>query len=189
MNKYNQLFENLKLELDSKQVPGPILDEIMFRRLEEFSKLFKHNHRVLMVGALLADIRLQEAKEEGEITNHVDYALAYAEQIYWRFEVPEKNQKVINEIISTHHGGEQTHIESKIFKNADNFKFLETRGCFHFFGSLYQDNTPQNLEAAVIATQAKLKEKLELTDLSPEVEKEANKLYKKNNSILEAILN
>lgn len=186
--KYNKIIEELKTELSTKSTPGPILDEIMFRRLEEFSKGLDHNHDLLMVGAILGDIRIDEAKALGNIESHVELAMEYAQEIYKKYDISEEDQEVINEVISTHHGGEQKFNESKIYKNADNFKFLETRGCMHFFGALYSQYDAQGLSKAASTVKGKLEEKLNLTDLSESVIEEANELFAFNSGILDKIL-
>lgn len=185
---YSILISDLNKELSSKTAPGPILDEIMFRRLELFSQKFDHNHDLLLIGAILGDIRIDEAKAMGDKSKHVEFALEYAQEIYKGYSVPQKDQEIVNEIIETHHGGEQRFQESKIYKNADNFKFLETRGLLHLFGVFYNDHTIKGLEQTVSFVKNILDEKLRLTDFDEETVEEAKQLHAKNTQILEDLL-
>ena len=185
---YNELISNLKKELSSKIAPGPILDGIMFDYLEKFGNKYDHNHDLLMIGALIGDIRIDEARAMGDKSKHIELAYAYAQELFKKYSVPEEDQKIISEVILTHHGGEQNYIESKIYKNADNFKFLETRGCLHFFGAIYTEHTPEGLAQTVEIVKGKLKEKLDLTDLDEETIAIAEQLYNNNVAYLDEII-
>lgn len=188
MDKYKEVIDALRDELSAKVSPGPILDEIMFRRLETFSKNLEHNHDLLLIGATLGDIRIDEARAKGDKDAHVKLALDYAREVYKKYSISSEDQDVIDEVIRTHHGGAQKYTESKIYKNADNFKFLETRGCFHFFGALYTQHDSTGLNDVVERVKGKLNEKLELTDLNENVVIEAKELYRTNMEILNRIL-
>ena len=185
---YSDLITKLEAELATKQTPGPILDEIMFRRLKQFGSRYEHNHDLLMTGALLGDIRIDEARTAGDKSKHVEMALDYLDTLKVEHSIPKDDYEIIYEVVATHHGGEQNHIESKIYKNADNFKFLEARGCFHFFGAVYNDHTSEGLLKAVEFVKVKLDEKLKLTDLDQEALDEARTLHDFNLGVLERII-
>jgi hypothetical protein len=182
---YSKLIADLKKELASKQSPGPVLDQLMFARLDIFAQRYEHNHELLLLGAVLSDIRIDEAKVTGDIGRHIELALQYAEEIFEANKITESEQEIVREVIATHHGGAQKYIESKIFKNADNFKFLEPKGCLEYFSMVYERKDLANFDEALATVKHKLKEKLDLTDLDEEAISEAKMLYDFNTFFLD----
>lgn len=176
MNNYEKLINKLEQENKSHKIPGSTLDELMLAYLKQFSQRYDHDHQLLLVGAHLSDIRLEEAFDKGAPEEHIAMALDYATQIYVEFEIPKTDQEIINEIITTHHGGTQKTIEAQIFKNADNFKFLDPKGCMHLFTSLYFTEG-ESFETAMNMTIEKLEEKLGLTDLDATIMTKAVELF------------
>lgn len=185
--KYKELIERLKEEQASMKMPGPVLDGIMYEYLEKFSEKYEHDHELLLIGACLGDIRIDKSKELGDLKKHVPLALEYAKELYEEYEMSKEEQKIVDEVIATHHGGEQKYIESKIFKNADNFKFLDPKGCLHFFGALYTDHTEEGLKKNIAYSIEKQEEKMKLTDLDDETIELAKSLFNRNLEFLQSI--
>lgn len=170
------LITNLKKELYSKPSPGEVLNTITDKKLTEIAKSYPHNHDCLWVGTYLADLFITEAKATGDITKHVSMALDYANKIFALEKIQKQDAEIILEIIATHHGGKQKHIESKLFKNADCFKFLDPKGVFHIFSATY-DRIEEGFEKAIQYTMFKVEEKFSLVDLNAELITEARQLY------------
>src|SRR5688572_6734783 len=116
MIKSRELLQKVHKELYSKKAPGEVLNNLMVSKLKEFSDKYECNKDLLFIGAYLSDIRITEAIESGNISQHIDMALEYAKQIYIENKFSAEEIDIINEIISTHHGGDQKYIESKLFK-------------------------------------------------------------------------
>lgn len=182
--KYESLIQHLKTEVSTRTSPGPVLNNIMFRYIDDFSRKYKINSDLIYIGGMLSDIRLDEAIGENRIQDHIEMAVRYFGELIDEYEISKDDSEIIIEIIETHHGGAQKFIESKIFRNADNFKFLEPRGCFHYLGSLYENHTDDELDEVINEVIRKLEEKLKLTDLDDETIELANDLFNKNISIL-----
>lgn len=171
-----RLIKKLKAELYSKPSPGEVLNTITDNKLIEISKSYLHNHDCLWVGTYLADLFITEAKGTGDIKKHVPMALEYAHEIIASENIQKQDAEIILEIIATHHGGKQKHIESKLFKNADCFKFLDPKGVFHIFSAMY-DGTEKGFEKAIQYTMFKVEEKFSLVDLNDDLITEANELH------------
>lgn len=176
--------EKLKQELHSKPSPGPILNQIAEDKLEEITARYpNHNHNALWIGAYLSDMYITEAIKTGNIKNHVPMALDRAKQIIEDNKISKDEAEIILEIIRTHHGGEQKHLESKIFKNADCFKFLHPRGVFHIFSAYYMERTKdepdlkKRFALGMEYTMFKVDEKFALVDLDDNLKTEAKELY------------
>lgn len=170
------LIKRIKKELYAKPAPGEVLNNITEKKLKELAKRYEHNHDALWLGAYLADLFIWEAKESGDITKHVPMAIDYARTVIKKNKIGDEEADIILEIIKTHHGGKQKHIESKLYKNADCFKFLDPKGVFHIFSAFY-DNTEKGCQKAGEYAMFKVEEKYRLIDLDEELKEEAKMLY------------
>jgi len=173
-----QLIPKLQNDLYKKDTPGVILLELRRYWLNKFIEKYKCDEEALELGFLLSDFKLQEATMLRKQNEHMRMALDYATQVFENYDLSSDRQQIVFEIIRTHHGGTQTHIESKLVKNADCLAFLEPKGWMHYFGSFYLAKTEDGFNDAFNKVDVKLKEKIELVDLDPETLAEANKLYK-----------
>jgi hypothetical protein len=171
-----RLIQKLRTELYAKPAPGEVLNAITDKKLSEIARGYPHNHDALWVGAYLADLFITEAKATGDITKHVAMALAYAQKVITEEKIPDNEAEILLELIATHHGGEQKHIESKLYKNADCFKFLDPKGVFHIFSATY-DGTQKGFEEAIQYTMFKVDEKFSLVDLNAQLIAEAKTLH------------
>lgn len=183
--KYSKLIKNLKKELSSKVAPGEVFNNIMEDKLQKIARKYKHNHELLLIGSYLSDIKLDEAIILKDLSKHVDLALKYSNDIFKKYNFSVEEIEIVKEIIQTHHGGEQTHIESKIFKNADNFKFLEPKGWMHLFGRYYEDGEI-SFKLAAQRTLYKVEEKYSLVDME-ELKEEAKYLYRHAKEVFDRI--
>ncbi len=172
------LIQTIKKELYSKPAPGEVLNNLTDKKLNELTKKYKHNSDVLWLGTYLADLFIWESKEGGNIKDHIPMALNYAKKIFKKNDISEDKAKIIFEIIETHHGGKQKYIESKLYKNADCFKFLDPKGVFHIFTMFYK-NTEESFKKAIQYAMFKVDEKYKLIDLDKELKAEAKELYDK----------
>ncbi|MBN1331509.1 hypothetical protein JW978_01320 [Candidatus Dojkabacteria bacterium] len=171
------LIKKLRKELYSKPSPGKILNDMMDKKLKEFAKQHRHDEEALWIGSYLADMKITEALETGDITKHVPMASKYARQIFKQYSIPEDKQEIILEIIEKHHEpGPYEHIETRLFVNADCFKFLEPKGAFHLFGAMY-GRTNQDFDGSMQYVMFKAKEKYSLVDLDEKTKEEAEELY------------
>lgn len=178
----SDLINNLKSELYAKPSPGLVLNQIADAKLLEFANKYQnHDHQALWIGSYLSDMYITEAIKVGDINKHVPMAIDRAKALIKEENINNNQAEIIFEIISTHHGGEQKHIESKLFKNADCFKFLMPRGVFHIFGAMYGRSTNTDPQAkfkeAMQYTMYKVEEKIALVDLDEATIKEAQELY------------
>lgn len=176
------LIDHLKKELSRKPSPGVILNTLGEDKLKELASRYPtHNHNALWIGAHLADMFITEALLTGDITQHVSMALEYAKKMIEEEGISESDAEIILELITTHHGGEQKHLESKLFKNADCFKFLLPRGVFHIFGTMYgrsdETDPSKKFAEAMQYTMFKVEEKYALVDLDNTLKAEAKELY------------
>lgn len=173
-----RLITQLKTDLNSKPAPGEVLNHLMEEKLKELEAQYKDqiDRTVLWIGSLIADLFIYEAKESGDITKHVPMALEYVKQVIKDNKIPTAQAEIILEIIATHHGGEQKFLESKLYKNADCFKFLLPEGVFHIFSAFYK-NDLTSLKEAMEHTIFKIDEKYKLVDLNNQLKAEAKELY------------
>lgn len=173
-----ELITKLRENLYSKPAPGLILNNLFEKKLKELESEFKGeiDHEALWIGSYIADLFITEAKDKGDITEHVPMAIKFAKEIIKEYKINTTQADKIIEIISTHHGGEQKYLESKLFKNSDCFKFLLPEGVFHIFSANYKNN-PENLDEAMNFALFKIDEKHKLVDLNDKLIKEAEKLY------------
>jgi hypothetical protein len=170
------LIKKLRAELFSKPAPGEVLNNEMEKVLKEVASRYRHDSDSLWIGSYLADMFIQESKEIGDINKHIPMALAYANKLFDEENLPLSKQKIILEVISTHHGGTQKYIESRLYKNADCFKFLEPKGVFHIFSAFYKADE-KSFKEAMEYTIFKVEEKYRLVDLDDELIKRAKELY------------
>lgn len=170
------LIKKYKKELYSKPSPGYILNKITDEKLTQFARKFPHDSEALWLGAYLADLFITEAIAIGDINKHIKMAEEFAFGLMKKNNISETKAEIILEIITTHHGGKQKHIESKLYKNADCFKFLDPRGVFHIFGAYYK-NSKETFKTAIEYTMYKVEEKYNLVDLDKETKDEAQELY------------
>lgn len=178
------LINQLKEEFHSKPSPGPILNQIAEDKLADLAARYPdHDKEALWIGAYLADMYITEAIKTGDITKHVQMALDRAQEIIKSHNIPQDKAEIILEIIGTHHGGKQKHIESKLFTNADCFKFLLPKGVFHIFSAVYKDRNKEVKDPhkrfllAIQYAMFKVDEKFALVNLDDELVGEAKKLY------------
>lgn len=176
------IVDSLRSELYSKPSPGYILNTITDEKLLTLSNKYpEHNKDSLWIGAYLSDLYITEAIQSGDKALHIPMAVERAKKLIKDQGVPAKLAEIILEIITTHHGGEQKHIESKLFKNADCFKFLDPRGVFHIFGAMYQRSEltgpMERFVEAMQYTMFKVEEKYTLVDLDDQLKSEAKELY------------
>ena len=170
------LIKSLRDDLYSKPAPGKILNDITEIKLKKLSKKYEHNYDALWLGSCLADLFITEAKDTGDIKKHVPMALDYAANLIRENDISDQEAEIILEVIETHHGGEQKHIESKLYKNADCFKFLDPKGVFHIFAVFY-DKSESGFKKAIQYAMYKVDEKYNLVDIDEETKKEAKQLY------------
>ncbi len=172
----DDLIARIRKELYSKPAPGEVLNNITDKKLVELASKYPHNNDALWLGTYLADLFITEAKDTGDITKHIPMAIEYTKQLIIDEKIPDEMSGIIIELIETHHGGPQKYIESKLFKNADCFKFLDPKGVFHIF-SAFDDETEAGFKKAIEYTMFKVDEKYKLVDLDDELKSEANELY------------
>lgn len=174
--KMQDLIARIRKELYSKPAPGEVLNNITDKKLVEIASKYPHNNDALWLGTYLADLFITEAKDTGDITKHVPMAVEYTKQLIIDEKISDEIAEILIELIETHHGGPQKHIESKLFKNADCFKFLDPKGVFHIFGVFYEE-TEESFKKAIEYTMFKVEEKYHLVDLDDELKAEAKELY------------
>lgn len=172
-----KLIANLKSMLNAKPSPGVVLNTISDLKLQELSARYKHDSEALWIGAYIADLFITEAIKTGKIAQHIPMALDYAKKVIAENHIPSDKAEIILELIATHHGGDQKHIESKLFKNADCFKFLDPKGVFHIFGAKYEIHDEAHFHEAIQYAMFKLEEKYALVDIDEQTKKEATELY------------
>jgi hypothetical protein len=171
-----KLIKKLRKEIYKKPAPGPVLLKLADQKLREISQGYEHNADALWIGSYLADFFIWEAIQAKDIKKHVPMAAEYAKELAETHNISKSELDIILEIIETHHGGKQKYIESKLYKNADCFKFLEPEGAFHIFSAFY-DETEESMKKAMEYLMFKIEEKYGLVDLNDELKNEAKKLY------------
>lgn len=177
-----ELIEKLHQEFWAKPYPSDILKKLGAERLVILEKRYQVDHDALWIGAIISDMFIAEAVKLNKMPIHVDMAVEYAKEIFKIYpQINSLQQEKIIEIIATHHGGEQKYIESKLFKNADCFKFLEPLGVFNFFADVLGRNTEGSIEQrttkAMNDVLYKIEEKFALVDLDEQTINEAKELY------------
>lgn len=172
-----KLIAQLKKELNKKEIPGKLLNSIMDKKLKDLAQRYEHDDTALWVGSYIADLFIVEARTQtGNHMKHVPMAADFAKDLFKKETFTKQQQEIILELIETHHGGKQKFIESKLFKNADCFKFLEPEGVFHLFG-VYYKRTNENFKETIQNVMFKVDEKYKLIDLDDRLRKEAKELY------------
>jgi len=175
----NKLIATLREELYSKRSPSEVLNNITEAKLIEFLKQYPCNEEALWIGSYLADLFITEARVRGDIKLHVPMALEYAKKIFEREQIPVTEQQIIIELIATHHGGKQKYLESKLYKNADCYKFLLLKGQLDLFPIFY-DGSEISYQQAVEYIVSKIQEKYRLADLNNEIKADAKRLYQES---------
>lgn len=176
MSNMKELIATLRAELYSKPAPGEVLNNIAEEKSKEILTRYSCNEDAFWIGFYCADMMIFEAKSKGNLNLHIPLAVEYFLQLKDKYSISEELSTIVLDIIETHHGGEQRTIESKIFKNADCFKFLNPKGVFHIFGSFYK-NSEESFKEAIEYTLYKVDEKYHLVDLDMQLIEEAKSLY------------
>jgi len=180
MSQIQELTDKLQRELYSKYMPGEVLLNLREKWLEKFLETYKCNVEALMLGFMFSDYKLQEATELRKQIEHIRMAHDYAEQAFERYsDISQETQKIVLEIIDSHHGGTHKYIESKLFKNADALAFLEPKGWMHFFASKYDNKGEDSFKSALKMVEEKIEEKSQLVDLDDTTIAEAKLLKEK----------
>ncbi len=93
---------------------------------------------IVLLGAMLVDIKLRECINEGKIGEHVQRSAAATEEFLSQFGPGEEVKKKVLACVNEHHGDKGfSCIESEVCCNADCCKFLHPFGLFayvHFLG-------------------------------------------------------
>ncbi|MDQ6985178.1 MAG: hypothetical protein Q9M91_01365 [Candidatus Dojkabacteria bacterium] len=176
-----QLIKKLRSDLYAKPIPGVVLNDLMEVKLKKLAKKYKHDSEALWIGSYVADLFIVEARRDtGNHMNHLPIASEYAKnELFPNYNFTDHQQEIILEIIEKHHSSEEKkYIETKLFTNADCFKFLEPKGAFHLFGAVY-GREGGDFKKAIDMVMFKAQEKYDLVDLDKETIVEATLLYDK----------
>lgn len=147
--------------LYSKPAPSKVLNDITFKRLFELESINKVDHRSLWLGSIIADLFISEARKAKDLKTHLPLAMEYANRFIKDNGLTEKETVIILEVIGTHHGGEQSNLESKLFKIADCHKFLEPAGLIDLISDYYKKEG-SSLSDSLSLAENKLLEKYNL---------------------------
>jgi hypothetical protein len=161
-NLFNEeLIGSLLNQLYSKQAPSKTLNDITFNRLIELEAVYEVEHKPFWIGSIIADLFIAEARKAKDLKIHLPLAVEFANKYIKENKLEQIEAEKILEIITTHHGGQQNHLESKLFKIADCHKFLEPAGLIDLISDYYKQEG-QSLTQALTLAESKLNEKYSL---------------------------
>ena len=143
------------------------LPEILYFSLEKgeyLAILYQADQDIVKIAICFMDIKLQEAKKQGDIKNHVKMASSFAKKFLKEYDITnEEYNKIINSIEAHHGKVPYTCIESEICANADCYIFIHPRGVFSYLNLLAKRN--MSLQEQIEQLKNKLEEKYTILTL------------------------
>lgn len=141
--------------------------EILYFSLEKgeyLANLYQADQDIVKVAICLMDIKLQEAKRQGDIKEHIKMASSFAKQFLKEYDITDEERAKIINGIEAHHGKIPfTCIESEICANADCYIFIHPRGVFTYLNLLAKRN--MSLKDQIEQLKSKLEEKYAILTL------------------------
>lgn len=163
MKSKEQLVEDI-FKLAKEEVALP---ELLYFTLEKgvyLARLYQADQDLVKISICLMDLKLQEAKKNGDIKEHVKMASDFAKEFLKDYDISKEDYDKIINGIECHHGKKIfTCTEAEICLNADCYLFIDPKGVFSYLGLLAKRN--MNLEEQMEQLSFKLEEKYHLLTL------------------------
>lgn len=160
-----QIIEKAK-ELADKEVDKAIRPLFSFADEigQKLGEKLNADKNIVLLGTLLMDIKLNQAKKEGRPQEHTTMGLEATKEFLTQFNLDEEIKNKIYNCVEAHHGKVPFNcIEAEICCNADCYKFIHPKGVFLFFRTM-KDWGMDFIEAVKFA-QDKMEEKYKLISL------------------------
>ena len=175
MKSKKQLFKDA-LQIARKNVP-PCKNhlDISLVKGEMLAKEYNADIDLVLIGCVLMDIKLSEARKLNKISEHPTMASIFTKEFMKDYDLTnEEKDKIIN-CIEAHHGKvPYTCIEAEICANADCYRFIDPVGVFTFSGILAK-RTDDFIEQ-IKSLKYKLNEKHDILSL-PKAKEELEDYY------------
>lgn len=135
--------------------------DIAFEKAEMLSEIYNADKDIITVGLSLMDIKIQEAKKKGNISEHVSMASDFAKEFLKDYDITENELDKIINCIEAHHGKiPYTCTEAEIVANADCYRFIHPKGAFSYMGILINRSDDINDNMKQLETKQKEKYKI-----------------------------
>jgi len=110
-----------------------LLFEISEAKALELAEKMNVDKNIVHLGAILMDIGLGKAKEEGRILEHTKIGVELAKEFFKDFDLGKEEENKILNCIESHHGKVAFEsLEAEVCTNADCYRFISPRGVFVF---------------------------------------------------------
>ena len=106
------------------KVPSIESIELVNKKGQELAEKVGANRNIVMLGTILMDIGLGEARSMGKGADHRKISISKAQKIFERFDIDDETKIKILQCIWYHHGGPFPHKEAEVCCNADCYRFL-----------------------------------------------------------------
>lgn len=173
--------------LAKEKVAMPEILDFSLRKGEELARILKVDEMIVKISICLMDIKLQEAKQQGKIEDHVAMAVEFAKDFLEEYSLTEEEKDKIINGIEAHHGkADFKYIEAEIVCNADCYIFIHPVGVFQYAGLLAKRG--QNIKQQVEQLHMKLEEKYNLLTLD-KAKEELEEYYQMFKKIYRGVIN
>ena len=139
------------------------------------AKEYNADVNLVLIGCVLMDIKLSEARKLNKIPEHPKMASDFAKEFMKDYDLTDEEKEKIINAIEAHHGKiPYTCLEAEICANADCYRFIHPVGVFTFQGVLSKrtDNFVEQIESL----KYKLNEKYNILSL-PKAKEELEEYY------------
>lgn len=127
-------------EIEKYNSPALLLFEISETKALELAEKLNADKNIVHLGAILMDIGLGKAKEEGRVAEHTEVGLEMSEEFLKEFDLDETESNKILNCVAAHHGKVAFEsLESEICANADCYRFVSPKGVFAFLHHMGRD--------------------------------------------------
>jgi hypothetical protein len=149
--------------------------DISLEKGKMLAEEYNANVDLVLIGVLLMDIKLSEAKKLNKGPEHVKMASDFAKEFLKDYDLTEKEKNIIINSIEAHHGKvPYESIEAEVCANADCYRFIHPFGVFSYAGVLAKSDLP--FEEQIKSLKFKLDEKHNILSL-PKAKEELEEYY------------
>ncbi len=186
MSSKEKLLEDV-LKIAKENVAMPEILDFSLKTGEELAGFYQVDQKIVAISICLMDIKLQEAKQKGNIGEHTAMAVEFAKEFLKEYDLTaEEVDKIINGIEAHHDKVPFRYKEAEVVSNADCYIFIHPRGVLQYLNLLARRG--EDIQAQVEQLKLKLEEKYKLLTLD-KAKEELEGYYQMFQKIYNTVIN
>ena len=165
-------------QTEKNQAPAWLLTELAVEKGRKLARKHDVNEELVVVSLYLAHTVFDQERGGPVQKNHTETSASFVKEYLDKWNVPDKDKKIILNAIRAHHGKKTTKtLEAEIMKNAECFKFVTLKGAQIFLHELETRGMSYKESVEYVLDKMEQKRKLlTLEDCKQEAEKEIEKI-------------